>query len=725
MKLLGLLKNRSGNVAMMFGLMLVPLLGVIGLAVDTSRAYAVKYQLTNALDAAALAGGRNYSSANRDQIIRDFFEANWKAGFHDSTVSPLSIVDNPAVGSVTVSAQATMPTIFVQLLGVEDVNVTGEVQAMRNETTLEVALAIDTTGSMNSNDDAGAKKMTSAISAANVLLNILFNNQDTSDQVYVSVVPFVQNVNVGNNYSSWLASGSEAAVPWNSGPYPSSGGWKGCMFERLDASGQVVYETDDSPPSVQKFMPYADSYFGPNCPAWSSGEKGIEVGTCRMNAGSVYTSSTAGVAGSTAPTHTTGSASDGTLTWVYRRPIYPTTAGFSGVSCPVWRAGESVASGQCRTAPTCPAWATGQSITAGNCRTSSGKMYSATTSGTTSGGSGPSHSSGSSTSGGITWQYRATAYTGSSGNMYVATSNGTTGNLSPLHLSNSSTSDGSVNWRFYRGMWMGSQVFSSTGDGGGSYYPNSRVNPWYQRYYPRNTGTTSGTTPPTHNSGYTTSGGLSWQYKDRITAEVAASSPYGGGYNSGCGSAIVPLTNNRLTAKATIDSLSPSTSYGGTMTNMGLVWGWRSISPRWRGLWSGVDATRPFDYNVLDNFKALIILTDGENVFTQCSNDTFCRGSATPFGYLADGRLSGATDSATAVNNLNSKVTEICDSVRATGTLIYAVMFDLPAGASTTRTLFSNCVGDSSRFFDVVDSNELEQAFQTIAADLTKLRLSK
>lgn len=91
----------------------------------------------------------------------------------------------------------------------------------------------------------------------------------------------------------------------------------------------------------------------------------------------------------------------------------------------------------------------------------------------------------------------------------------------------------------------------------------------------------------------------------------------------------------------------------------------------------------------------MIILTDGENVFTQCSNDTYCHGSSTPFGYLNDGRLSGATDSATAVNNLNSKVTQICDSVRASGTLIYAVMFDLNAGASGTRTLFTNCTGDS------------------------------
>lgn len=184
-------------------------------------------------------------------------------------------------------------------------------------------------------------------------------------------------------------------------------------------------------------------------------------------------------------------------------------------------------------------------------------MYSATTSGTTSGASGR-HSSGSATSGGITWQYRTTSYVGSSGNMYVSTGNGTTGNLSPLHLSNSSTSDGGVNWRFYRGMWMSGQSFTSTGDGSANYYPNSRVNPWYLRYYPRGTGTTSGTTPPTHTSSYATSGGISWQYKDRITAEVAASSPMAADITRAAVALLCRSPNNRLTAKATIDTLAAS-----------------------------------------------------------------------------------------------------------------------------------------------------------------------
>ena len=33
---------------------------------------------------------------------------------------------------------------------------------------------------------------------------------------------------------------------------------------------------------------------------------------------------------------------------------------------------------------------------------------------------------------------------------------------------------------------------------------------------------------------------------------------------------------------------------GGTTGNLGLVWGWRTISPNWRGPWG--DADLPLDY---------------------------------------------------------------------------------------------------------------------------------
>ena len=55
-------------------------------------------------------------------------------------------------------------------------------------------------------------------------------------------------------------------------------------------------------------------------------------------------------------------------------------------------------------------------------------------------------------------------------------------------------------------------------------------------------------------------------------------------------------------------------SRGGTAGNEGLAWGWRVLSPRWRGLWGGnTPNTRPLDYKTANTDKVAVILTDGDN----------------------------------------------------------------------------------------------------------------
>src|SRR5262245_4401277 len=51
-------RDRSGNVAMMFALLVIPLVAALGLAIDMGRIYHVAMHTQGALDAAALAAGR-------------------------------------------------------------------------------------------------------------------------------------------------------------------------------------------------------------------------------------------------------------------------------------------------------------------------------------------------------------------------------------------------------------------------------------------------------------------------------------------------------------------------------------------------------------------------------------------------------------------------------------------------------------------------------------------
>src|ERR1700750_1503100 len=75
------LSNRDANVAMMFAISLTPVTIAAGAGLDLTRAMIVKSNLTEALDAAALAVGGS-SGLTQDQmqtIAQNYFNANYKA----------------------------------------------------------------------------------------------------------------------------------------------------------------------------------------------------------------------------------------------------------------------------------------------------------------------------------------------------------------------------------------------------------------------------------------------------------------------------------------------------------------------------------------------------------------------------------------------------------------------------------------------------------------------
>ena len=103
-------------------------------------------------------------------------------------------------------------------------------------------MVLDNTGSMK-----GWPIQSVATSAA-TLVNILYGSglQDVVPNLWVSVVPFTAEVNVGRSHTSWLASGSYAANKW------ATSGWNGCVMARV-ANGN---DLTDATPAVAPFTPY-------------------------------------------------------------------------------------------------------------------------------------------------------------------------------------------------------------------------------------------------------------------------------------------------------------------------------------------------------------------------------------------------------------------------------------------------------------------------------------
>ena len=202
----------------------------------------------------------------------------------------------------------------------------------------------------------------------------------------------------------------------------------------------------------------------------------------------------------------------------------------------------------------------------------------------------------------------------------------------------------------------------------------------------------------------------------------------GTGPNLNCGPAITPLTDNRATVEAAIAEMQPWRR-GGTSSNLGLSWGWRSISPDWRGLWDVSDSALPHDYDDRTVEKVVIILTDGVNQFADSNRTGPLGGDYTGFGRLGEGRLrdngTGAsiTDRSDANDELDRRMLETCTAMKNSGIRIYTITFMVNDG--DTRDLFESCATDTDHFFNSPSSTVLRESFTQIATDLSNLRIAE
>src|SRR6185503_19225188 len=112
-------RDQSGNVAMLFGLLVIPLVAMIGLAVDFGRVYSVTSHTQAALDAAALAAGRT-AQLNPSNAVT---QASAAATAYFNQAKPQDVVSSTLQFSVnssntqfTVTASSWVRTPFLSVL---------------------------------------------------------------------------------------------------------------------------------------------------------------------------------------------------------------------------------------------------------------------------------------------------------------------------------------------------------------------------------------------------------------------------------------------------------------------------------------------------------------------------------------------------------------------------------------------------------------------------------
>lgn len=238
-KLITYLRLETGALALAFAMAIPVVVGMAGLSIDVSSAYLVKQRLSHAVDAAALAAAASASSeADLNAKVQEFFLINYPP---DKIGAPYNVHVSISGSNIKVSATANYITAFARVLGIEEIEVSESATVTREIIGLEVALVLDVTGSMSTNNNIESLRK-----AATNFTNILFANAAYNDTVKIGLVPFSAAVNVGPYGLGFLPSSTNYAKP-STTPYDtafvnnpsnlkfdqsSSSAWWGCVLER-------------------------------------------------------------------------------------------------------------------------------------------------------------------------------------------------------------------------------------------------------------------------------------------------------------------------------------------------------------------------------------------------------------------------------------------------------------------------------------------------------------
>lgn len=250
--------DRRANVAATFAIALVPLLGFVGAAVDYSRATRARSQMLGALDSTALMISKDMNNGVISQsalsaTAQSYFNAMYQNA--DALTVAVTATYTPSSGNtapaITVTGSSTLNNAFLQVIGFPQFTISASSTSSWNANLIRISLVLDNTGSMNSSGKLSALK-SAATSFLGAMQGLAKNNGD----VYVSLVPFAIDVNVGtsNVNANWLRWDSwdpsnfpNASYPWAT--WCSAGNW--LTYAQCVGHGYTWNHTAGSPSKSQ------------------------------------------------------------------------------------------------------------------------------------------------------------------------------------------------------------------------------------------------------------------------------------------------------------------------------------------------------------------------------------------------------------------------------------------------------------------------------------------
>ncbi len=222
--------DQRGVSTLALAVMALPILGLMGLAMDGVSVYTVQIGMRAALDSAGLAA-MHAESAQRESVAEDYFSAN-ALSLEGWVGNSMQLNIQEQEGQLSLTATAHVETAFSRLFGINTIPVQVSSAIQRGSSgRVELALVIDASTSMR------GSRINSVKEGANRLIDILFGPEDYPTNVRVSVIPYTSVINIGSSRNGWADGGFADWIFW-----------RGCVQERVNG------EQGDAPPGDGKFQ---------------------------------------------------------------------------------------------------------------------------------------------------------------------------------------------------------------------------------------------------------------------------------------------------------------------------------------------------------------------------------------------------------------------------------------------------------------------------------------
>jgi Flp pilus assembly protein TadG len=197
----------DGNIAILFGIAVIPIISFVGAAVDYTRAVSARSAMQAALDSTALMLGKDLTEGtiNTSQISAKadaYFKALYTNTEAKSVTITASYTQNSGSGStILINGSGNIETGFMRVVGFPKMDFNTSSTSAWGNVRMRVAMALDVTGSM-----ANDGKMPAMQTAAKALIDQLGALAKNPGDIYISIIPFAKDVNLGTSFANetWI-----------------------------------------------------------------------------------------------------------------------------------------------------------------------------------------------------------------------------------------------------------------------------------------------------------------------------------------------------------------------------------------------------------------------------------------------------------------------------------------------------------------------------------------